>query len=308
MVPRIAPTFMAVTLAAGLLLIPGANPAQAAGAVSVTPGSARATITIATLADPLVTYYRVDAGPVIENGLGIFQYEWTLWVPAEGQANLVAPMTGLQNGRLYQFDVKAMSTEGEQVVGTRAFARPLGPPTAPKAASLKFYPGGVNAVSWTRVTSTTAAPVTGYRVYLGTKLVRTVSASTTSVKFTGARVGRTYQYTVRAINSLNVGAPRNTLKLVHRIPARPAKASLGFASAGRNVVTWTKVPSTTAVKVTGYRVYAGSKLLKSVNASTSRVTLYGAVKGRTYQYKVITVSTHGFSSARFTPKKVRTIR
>ena len=169
------------------------------------------------------------------------------------------------------------------------------PPAAP-TVTMTYSDSGKPKLTWKAVSGATS-----YRVFrsesrgTGYSLLGTTTA--TSYTNTGAAVGKTYYYRVKAVNSVGTSGYSNIVsgKAKTAAPAAPS-VTIGNSSTGKPQLTWKAVSG--AVK---YEVYRSTRQnsgysLLGTTTSTSYVNT-GASTGTTYYYRVKAVNRNGMASA-----------
>ncbi len=169
------------------------------------------------------------------------------------------------------------------------------PPAAP-TVTMTYSDSGKPKLTWNAVSGATS-----YRVFrsesrgTGYSLLGTTTA--TSYTNTGAAVGKTYYYRVKAVNSVGTSGYSNIVsgKAKTAAPAAPS-VTAGNSSTGKPQLTWKAVSG--AVK---YEVYRSTRQnsgysLLGTTSSTSYVNT-GASTGTTYYYRVKAVNRDGMASA-----------
>ena len=168
------------------------------------------------------------------------------------------------------------------------------PPAVPTVI-MTYSDSGKPKLTWNAVSGATS-----YRVFrsesrgTGYSLLGTTTA--TSYTNTGAAVGKTYYYRVKAVNSVGTSGYSNIVsgKAKAAAPAAPS-VTAGNSSTGKPQLTWKAVSG--AVK---YEVYRSTRQnsgysLLGTTTSTSYVNT-GASTGTTYYYRVKAVNRNGMAS------------
>ena len=168
------------------------------------------------------------------------------------------------------------------------------PPAAP-TVTMTYSDSGKPKLTWNAVSGATS-----YRVFRsesrGTGYSLLGTTSSTSYTNTGAAVGKTYYYRVKAVNSVGTSGYSNIVsgKAKTAAPAAPS-VTIGNSSTGKPQLTWKAVSG--AVK---YEVYRSTRQssgysLLGTTTSTSYVNT-GASTGTTYYYRVKAVNRNGMAS------------
>ncbi|HVX21130.1 MAG TPA: fibronectin type III domain-containing protein [Acidimicrobiales bacterium] len=114
-------------------------------------------------------------------------------------------VTGLKNGTLYSFTVKAHNAVGTGAASTPAYATPQpvapGTPTGPAAAA----GDGQATVTWTAPATTGGSAITGYTVTSTPTGKSCTSTGATTCTVDGLHDGTGYTFTVRAHNAVGTG-------------------------------------------------------------------------------------------------------
>ena len=171
-------------------------------------------------------------------------------------------------------------------------------PAAPVVRIGNSATSGKPVLTWSAVEGATS-----YRIYRSTakgsgySLLGTTTA--TSYTNTGAKVGTTYYYRVKACNDAGLSPYSNIVsgqvKTVTPKPSAPIVKIGNSATSGKPMLTWNAVSGATSYKV--YRATSQNgtySLLGTVTATSYTNT--GAKAGTTYYYKVKAVNSAGESA------------
>ncbi len=306
----------------------GAASAEASATPATIPGAPAHVLAYAAKASALLTWVvpQVNGGSVI-TGFNVFKgtssgHESTTPVnPSPLAASATGyTVTGLTNGTKYFFTIEAINAVGKSPASTEASATPTTastPPSSPR--TLAAHPG-TNSVglTWTAPASNGGKPITGYNVYVGT-LSSTESttpvnptplgATATSYTVTGLTNATKYYFTVKAINSVGVGAPSGeasaTPEAATTVPAAP-RTLTAAAGSKKATLTWLAPAWNGGSAITGYNVYkgtvSGGESSTPVNPSplSPSATSYsatGLTTGTRYYFIVKAINANGTSAA-----------
>ena len=142
------------------------------------------------------------------------------------------------------------------------------------------------------------SPITGYRLYDATGTKVADCASTVCV-VSGLTVGRSYTYTVTAVNAIDESAHSASASVtISGVPSQPAQPS---ATAGNTTidVSWS-APADNGSPITGYTVTASTANGPAASCSTTGATsctLSGLRNGQNYTVTVVARNAKGDSPA-----------
>ena len=168
-------------------------------------------------------------------------------------------------------------------------------PAAPRVTIGNSSDSGKPKLTWAAVDGAAK-----YEIYRSTQQSTGYSllGTTTSTSYvnTGAAVGKTYYYRVKAVNSAGTSAYSNIVSGTARTPAPAAPVLKGGTSSasGKPQLTWAAVDG--AAKYDVYRSNSADGTFSKVG-STDKTTYVntGAVQGVTYFYKIRAVGASGAS-------------
>ena len=190
--------------------------------------------------------------------------------------------TGLANDTAYRYTVRAVNAAGISPASSEASVTTLALPAAPANLSATASVVGSDlrvTLTWEAVTGATA-----YQIYRADTAEGTLERVTTDADITGTTYTdtglthtTTYRYTVRAVDSVGVGASSAEASATTRgLPAAPANLS-ATASGAANVfqvsLAWDAV-----IGATEYRIYRAD----TADGARTRVTMDSAITGTTY--------------------------
>ncbi|WP_142063498.1 glycosyl hydrolase family 18 protein [Brevibacillus sp. AG162] len=170
------------------------------------------------------------------------------------------------------------------------------PPTAP--ANLQSTAKTATSVSLSWGAATDNVGVTGYEVYNGTQLAKTVTGTNTTIS--GLTAGTAYQFTVKAKDaagnssaaSNEVTVTTDTIQPDNQPPSTPANLVITGKTGTSISLSWDA--STDNIAVTNYQVYNGAALAADVATTTATVT--GLTPNTSYTFSVVAKDAAGNSS------------
>jgi chitodextrinase len=223
--------------------------------------------------------------------------------PVSGD-NLVFSVTfraigiGSANVDLSSSSVALASTDSSNVLtirnGSVITISDVTPPSVPGSLSSPTKSLSSINLSWTG--STDNVGVTGYKIYRGGTQVGT-SASLSYID-SNLSPNSNYTYTVAAYDAAGNTSPQSSALVVTTLPdTTPPSSPTGLAASNRTLtainLTW--AAATDNVGVTGYRIYRGNVLLRTIGATTY-YSDSSLTPGTTYSYYVTAIDAAGNAS------------
>ena len=255
--------------------------------------------------------------PAGVNGIGIIQ-NILEYRPANGQWKQVfvenvtsATVTGLTNGIVYEFRVKALNNIGIGPASNVVSATPSEPPGAP--TGLTATPGNARvSLSWTAPTDTGGSEITDYVVQHRLKsdiiwvTLNDGTGTTPSATVTGLQNGSEYVFRVWAVYGESLGPMSGS---VLATPSAPASAPPGppltltvISGNTQASLSWTAPTSTGGAAITDYIIEykaASASQWSTFADGTSTATtaiVTGLTNGTDYQFRVSAVNSVGTGS------------
>ena len=237
------------------------------------------------------------SAPAVNGGATITGYVLTYGdVSQTLAATATAATVGLLAGRQYAFTLQAGNAAGLGAGATAAASLARVAPFAP--VSLQAIALSLAArLVWQTPAHDGGAPITNYVVSYGAITANLSVALTATI--TGLTAGEEYAFTLRAQNSLGLGAAATAgVSLSQGEPGAP----LGFVAAafadGRGAsLSWSAPAFDGGVAITGYVLVYGAA---SLNLSpTTAATLGGLTPGEAYAFTLRAVNGVGLGAAAF---------
>ncbi len=182
-------------------------------------------------------------------------------------------------------------------------------PGAPTGLTATASDPTIINLSWTAPTNTGGAAITGYRIEESPtgvantwiNLVANTQSTATTYAHTGLSANTTRHYRVRAINSVNSGAPSNVANATTAAATAPgAPTGLTATADGQTIInlSWTAPTNTGGAPITGYQIEVSpsgtsnwSDLVANTTATTYAHT--GLSAGETRHYRVRAINSVG---------------
>jgi hypothetical protein len=209
-----------------------------------------------------------------------------------------AVFSGLVNGTAYTFTVQAKNGVG--VGPASAPSSPVTPVTLPGAPTgVTARPGNQEAtVHWTAPEETGGSPISGYLVVSIPDGVMAMAVGTTSTVVTGLTNGRSYTFTVSALNVAGAGAASGPSNAVTpcTMPDAPTDV-IAVPGAGQATVSWTAPATTGGAPILGYSVIASPGGTSVTTSGASTATIGGLTNGQSYTFVVTATNSAGTGPA-----------
>ena len=236
-----------------------------------------------------------NAGALTHYDLRYRRVGTSSWTQIDGITSRSRTVTGLSNGRSYEFQVRAANAIGDGAWSDSMTATPATVPSAPSAPTLQTGNGQLTA-SWNEP-SANGASITHYdlqhRISGSWTLVENISG--TSRTISGLTNGTAYQVRVRAANSAGDGAWSSTATATPgAVPNAPSAPSL-TSSSGQITASWS-APGNNGAAITHYdlRHRAGSGSWTRIdNISGTSRTITGLTNGTSYDVQVRAANSRG---------------
>ncbi|RXT02861.1 fibronectin type III domain-containing protein [Ammoniphilus sp. CFH 90114] len=185
-------------------------------------------------------------------------------------------VTGLTDGTTYYFKIKAVNASGVSGFSQEISAIPLSmKPLAPTDLQ------GVSKSTTSAELSWTAVPeVSGYLIYHGDVVVKSLSSTETSTTMENLSPGTTYTFTIRSINA-NVESDPSEPVTITTFPEAPADLAIDEFGTTTANLSWQGVP-----EATGYVIYVNGQLNKNVGPEAVSAEITGLEPGTPYTFAV----------------------
>ena len=255
--------------------------------------------------------------PASDGGSPITNYQITPYVGATAQAPVLTgsaatsfTVAGLTNGVAYTFKVAAINAAGtgpDSAASSQITPQPAPPPGPP--TDVVASPGNASAaLRWTAPGSDGGSPIIGYRItpYVTGVAQTPINTGSTGTTYTvpGLTNGRTYTFTVAAINSSGAGPESVESNAVTPAPPMAPGAPTGVTGTPRDravALTWTAPASDGGSPLTGYRIvpYIGANAQTPVltGSTSTGFTVTGLTNGTVYTFTVAAINAVGTGAA-----------
>ncbi|MFH5183647.1 S-layer homology domain-containing protein [Paenibacillus sp. TAB 01] len=212
-------------------------------------------------------------------------------------------VAGLAADTAYTFSVKAVDG-GNNLSEAKTVLVTTQAPTDTSDTTAPVWPAGstLTASNTTQTSTTltwTAAKdnvgVTGYNIYNGASLVRTVTSDVYSYEVAGLTAGASYVFSVKAADEANNLSEAKTVHVTTQAstdtgdttaPVWPAGSTLTASNTTQSGTTLTWTAAKDNVGVTGYTIYQGSTPLTTVTGAVYSYNVTGLAAGTSYTFAV----------------------
>lgn len=214
--------------------------------------------------------------------------------------------TGLTIGTSYTFRVRAINAAGSGTLsGTSSSITPFAiTPGIPTIGTASISASSTSAtVRWTAPTSNGGSAITGYRVLSQPGgVVRTASAGSTSLVFTGLVYATPYTFSVAATNSVGTGTYSEESNTItpFTVPGAPTIVGTPSYNAGDTAVTLTWEPplSNGGSTITQYSITSTPvTTTQTVSGSTTTRYFTGLSYNTSYTFRVTATNAAGAGTA-----------
>jgi prepilin-type N-terminal cleavage/methylation domain-containing protein len=200
--------------------------------------------------------------------------------------------TGLINGVRVVYTATAAGAGGASLTSSPVEVAAVGAPQVPSGLTVTAG-AGMLAVAWDTVAGSSAAPVTGYRVYVDG--VQETIVAEGHVNLDRLTNGTVYTVTVAAYGPGGVSA-QSPGRAGTPVAAPVAPSGLSASGSSRTVaLSWGAVATSAAAPVTGYEVFQDGVSLGEQTGTTRTVT--GLTNGVEYTFTVRTKGSGADSAA-----------
>ena len=204
----------------------------------------------------------------------------------------------IERGKTFFFAVAAVNATDKTIsnISPAMMASSDGTPSAPRDLQYTIATDSLRAtLSWTAPADNGSSAISRYIIY---SVRDSVGSVTTGLTYTHTLVsGRTYKFTVAAVNAEGTGLKSNLVTVVAKKIAQKRKPSaprsLGYTIATDSLsaaLSWTAPASIGSSAISRYIIYSASD---SVGGTTGLKHTHTLVRGRTYTITVAAVNAAG---------------
>ena len=215
-------------------------------------------------------------------------------------------VTNLTNGSTYNFSVRAVNTMGASTPSNSVSTFVAGVPSAPTII-------GVTVSSSQAIIAFTAganngSPISGYQYSIDGGSNWVSGGTSSPITVTGLTNGTTYNFSVRAVNTMGASSPSNSVStFVAGVPSAPTITGVTVSS-GQAVIAFTS-GANNGSPITGYQyskdngstwtptiLTTSSSIINMTSATSGSITVTNLTNGTTYVFRIIAVNTIGAST------------
>ena len=242
---------------------------------------------------------------------------WTDLVEDTGSAGTAYEHTGLQPGTTRHYRIYANNSVGESTDASNIANATTALTASPGApANLVATASGRTdiSLSWTAPTDNGGAAITGYQIEVSSDagdtwsdLEANTGSAATTYTHTGLMPGTTRHYRVRAVNSIDAGAPSNVDNATtDALSAPDAPTGLTAITSEQMEInlSWAAPLDNGGADISGYRIEASSNggtswsdLVTNTGSTVTTYTHTGLARGATRHYRVYALNAIGESAA-----------
>ena len=253
--------------------------------------------------------------PLKDGGAAIVRYEYCVgatadcekesgtWISA-GQ-NLRASVTGLENGKSHNFNVRAVNAVSEGALAMTG-AMPIGPPSAPVGLAAEEGNGEVK-LTWMPPESNGGSDILQYEYRRDGSGWKRVGGEDAQEKTeAGLTNGRSYGFEVRAVNAADPGEAATVTATPSETPSKPSDL-IATRGNGQVMLAWEKPSGNGGSRILHYEYCFGEIAIATATAqkcvgeddewiSTRQVreaVVMDLINGRLYEFNVRAVNMQG---------------
>jgi len=236
--------------------------------------------------------------PTRDGGSAITSYEVNV-SPQGGTISIdgtKATITGLLNGTQYSFTVKANNGIGSSPASNPTQATPMSAPSSPTGIVAKAEKSGEVRLSWNPNPSIEG--VQNYVVVMDPLGAETEVSGTTAV-VRNLTLGRSYEFSVKAINPIGESTPSN--KVTEKAVATSSAPSNVQARASESTIdlSWNEPTETGGAAIIDYQIFYSANggetwiMVEDDVAPLTKTTLEDMENGTTYYLTVVPITSVG---------------
>ena len=260
---------------------------------------ARPTLSVTNVAStgkPKLTWAKVANAP---------KYEIWQRVGTSGSYTKIATVTGTSYtdtsavaGKTYYYKICAA---GSYAAATSAFSSEISKAcdfAKPSLSVTNVASTGKPKLSWAKVTGATKYEI-WQRVGTSGTYAKIATVTGTSYTDTSAVGGKAYYYKIRAASSYEAATSAFSSEISKACDyARPTLSVTNVASSGKPKLTWAKVTGATKYEI-WRKLGSSGTYTKIATVTGTSYTDTGAVKGKTYYYKICAASSYAAATSAY---------